>query len=66
MLGGAVLVLVFQITGMKPMGLWPGVWGFIVSLTLYIAVSMMTPAPTQKAEEFIHYLREALPKGNFF
>lgn len=66
MLAGAVLVLVFQVTGLKPLGLWPGVWGFIVSLVLYIAVSLVTPAPMQKAEEFIHYLREALPKGNFF
>ena len=66
MIAGAVLVLVFQVTGLKPLGLWPGVWGLMVCLALYILVSLMTAAPEQKAEEFIHYLREALPKGNFF
>ena len=66
MIVGAILVLFFQVTGRKSLGLWPGVWALIVCHALYIVVSLMTTAPTQKAEEFIHYLRDALPKGNFF
>ncbi len=66
MIVGAILVLALQLSGIKPLGLWPGVWGLVVCIALYILVSLLTPAPRQKAEEFIHYLREVLPKGNFF
>jgi SSS family solute:Na+ symporter len=62
---GAVLVLILQLTGWKPLGMWPGVWGFIVCALLYVGVSMVTTAPVQKAESFIGYLEETLPKHNF-
>jgi SSS family solute:Na+ symporter len=65
MVVGAVLVLVLQLTGGKPLGLWPGVWGFIVCITLYIVVSFFTQAPVQKGEEFIGYLQEELPRSRF-
>lgn len=65
MIVGAILVLVLQLSGSKPLGLWPGVWGLLVCLTLYILVSLVTRAPKEKADEFIGYLKEALPKGNF-
>jgi SSS family solute:Na+ symporter len=66
MLIGALVVLGLQLTGFKPLGWWPGVWGFVVSIALYIFVSLLTEAPLRKAEEFIDYLREELPKRNFF
>ncbi len=62
---GAIVVLLFQITGWKPLGWWPGVWGFIVCVVLFIGVSLATKPPKEKAEEFIGYLREALAKGKF-
>ena len=62
---GAILVLTLQLTGYKPLGWWPGVWGFIVCIVLYIIVSLVTQAPTQKAEKFIGYLKKELPKRNF-
>jgi len=65
MIVGAIIVLVFQITGWKPLGWWPGTWGFIVCVILFIGVSLATRPPKEKAEEFIGYLREALKKSNF-
>jgi hypothetical protein len=37
----------------------------MLCLALYILVSLLTNAPKEKAEEFISYLKEELPKGNF-
>jgi SSS family solute:Na+ symporter len=62
---GAVLVLVLQLTGYKPLGMWPGVWGLIVCLILFIGISYVTTAPLQKAEAFIGYLDKNLPKYKF-
>jgi SSS family solute:Na+ symporter len=62
---GAILVLTLQLTGYKPLGWWPGVWGFIVCIFLYIVISLLTPAPARKAESFINYLKKELPKRNF-
>jgi SSS family solute:Na+ symporter len=65
MVGGAILVLALQVSGSKPLGLWPGVWGLMVCIALYVFVSLCTRPPVQKAKEFLEYLHEALPKGNF-
>ncbi len=65
MIAGAVTVLVFQASGFRPFGLWPAVWGIAVCLILFIAVSLATSPPVEKADEFIDYLREELPKRNF-
>jgi SSS family solute:Na+ symporter len=66
MLIGALVVLGLQMTGIEPFGWWPGVWGFLVSIALYIFISLLTEAPVRKAEEFIGYLKEELPKRNLF
>ena len=65
MVVGAVLVLVLQLTGYKPLGWWAGVWGFIVCIILYVVVSLFPQAPVHKAKEFINYLNKELPKRNF-
>jgi len=65
MIAGAIIVLVFQLTGWKPLGWWPGVWGFVVCVPLFIIVSLATRPPKEKAEEFIGYLKGALKKGRF-
>jgi len=62
---GAIVVLLFQLTGWKPLGWWPGTWGFIVCVILFIGVSLATKPPREKAEEFIGYLKEKLAEGKF-
>ena len=44
----------FYMAGMKPFGLWPPVWGFIISTVLYVVVSLVTKPP-EKASEFVDY-----------
>jgi SSS family solute:Na+ symporter len=63
---GAVLVLVLQFSDLKPLGMWPGVWGCIVCVALFIGISLMTTPPRAKAEEFIGYLERELPHYRFF
>jgi len=62
---GAIVVLLFQVTGWKPLGWWPGTWGFIVCAILFVGVSLATKPPREKAEEFIGYLKEKLADGKF-
>jgi SSS family solute:Na+ symporter len=66
MLIGAAAVLVLQLTGYKPLGMWPGVWGLLICVLFFILVSLCTRPPEEKAKEFLDYLQETLPKGNFF
>ncbi len=66
MVAGSILVLVLQFSGAKPLGVWPGVWGFLLCLILYVAVSLFTQAPGDKANAFIGFLDENLPKYRFF
>jgi len=62
---GAAVVLILQFSGYKPLGLWPGVWGFILCLLLYVVVSLFTKAPVDKAQAFIGYLKNNLARHNF-
>lgn len=63
---GALVVLILQVTGLKPLGWWPGTWGIAICLPLFIIVSLLTKPPREKADEFLDYLREKLKEGNFF
>ena len=65
MLGGSILVLVLQLTGIKPLGIWPGVWGLAICVIFYIGISVLTQAPVEKAEEFIGYLEKNMRKYRF-
>jgi len=62
---GAIVVLLFQVTGWKPLGWWPGTWGIVVCLPLFVIVSLATRPPKEKAEEFMGYIRTKLKEGNF-
>jgi SSS family solute:Na+ symporter len=62
---GAVVVLLFQVTGWRPLGWWPGTWGFIVCVILFVGVSLATKPPKKKADEFIGYLKQKLSEGRF-
>lgn len=65
MIGGAVLTMVLQLGGYKPWGHWAGVWGIIVCTLLFIVGSLLTSPPTRKAEEFMGYLEQELPRHRF-
>jgi SSS family solute:Na+ symporter len=62
---GAVVVLVLQVTGAKPLGWWPGVWGLLLCTVVFVAVSLATRAPKAKADEFLDYLADKLRSGNY-
>ena len=55
--GGAV-VLITQFANLRPLGLWPGVWGLIVSTALYVIVSLLTRPAAERAREFVTALRQ--------
>jgi solute:Na+ symporter, SSS family len=57
---GGLVATVFQYSGLRPLGLWPGVWSGVVAVVLFVGVSMVTKAPEQKAAEFLSYLKEEL------
>jgi len=57
---GGLVATVFQYGGLRPFGLWPGVWSSLVAVVLFIGVSLATRAPEQKAAEFLGYLKEEL------
>ncbi|MFC2008563.1 sodium:solute symporter [Chloroflexota bacterium] len=62
---GAAVVLVLQVTGAKPLGWWPGVWGLICCVVVFVGVSLLTKAPTRKAEEFLGYISLKLSSGKY-
>lgn len=57
---GGLLVALLELTQLRPLGQASGVWGLLVSVALYVGVSLVTKAPEGKATEFIDYLRGAL------
>ncbi len=44
----------FYVAGLKPLGLWPPVWGLIISTVIYVVVSLLTKPP-EKAADFVDY-----------
>ncbi len=59
-IGSGILVIIFEAFRMKPLGLSAGIWGLILSTTIFILVSLITKAPKEKAEEFLGYVKMAL------
>jgi len=51
-----LVVIFIELTGVKPLGLGSGIWAIVLSTVLFIGVSLMTKAPSQKANEFISYV----------
>lgn len=60
LIGGGLVSLVLQATGWKPLGWWPGVWTLLVATGLFIAVSEVTSAPTERATQFVDEIAAAL------
>jgi len=58
-------VIVLEFFQLKPLGLASGLWGILVSTLLFIVVSLLTRAPTDKAHEFLTYVQKALKNEKY-
>lgn len=56
---GGIATGVMYVANIKPLGWWPSVWGFLVTLLLFVVVSLLTPSP-DKSDEFVDYVNEEL------
>jgi SSS family solute:Na+ symporter len=63
MLTGITIVFVLQITGIKPLGQWPALWGFAGSCAAFVAVSLLTVTP-KNSGEFFGVLGDFLRRNN--
>lgn len=54
------LVFFLELTGTRFLGQGSGVWGLLVSVVLFVGISLATPAPTERATEFLEHTREKL------
>lgn len=52
-----LMVIVFELLKLKPLGLASGIWGILVSTVLFVLVSLLTKAPLEKADQFIKATR---------
>lgn len=54
------LVFTLETTSTRLLGQGSGVWGLLASITLFVGVSLMTKAPTERATEFMDTTRKEL------
>src|SRR5690606_1376882 len=59
-----LVVIYLELAKVKPLDLASGLWGLFISTVLFIIVSLLTKAPTEKANEFLTYVRTELSKIN--
>ena len=64
MVVGSVVTGSLYVLGYYPLGHWPAVWGGITCSVVFVAVSLLTKEPAEKASGFIGYLEETLPEKN--
>lgn len=55
-----IIVILLEAFQWKPLGLAPGIWGLVLSTTIFIVVSLFTKPPTEKAEEFFYTVKTEL------
>lgn len=63
-IGGGLLVIGLEWTQTRWLGQASGVWGLIISLVLFIGVSLVTRPPRDAADRFLGYLHQALKERN--
>ncbi len=56
---GGTATGVMYVADIKPFGWWPSVWGFVVTLVVFVGVSLFTAAP-EKSDEFVDYVNKEL------
>ena len=61
-IGGGVLVFWLQLTGTRLLGQGAGVWGLVVSVLLFVVVSLATRAPAERAREFMDHVKDGLAR----
>lgn len=59
-LGAGSVVFVLELTQTRLFGQGSGVWGLLISIVLFIGVSLATKAPDQRASEFLSHVKEGL------
>lgn len=59
---GGTLVFVLELTQTKLLGQGSGVWGLLASVVLFVGVSLATPKPTGRAQEFVDHVQQKLSK----
>ena len=64
MIVGGVLTAVMYLTNFYPLGWWPSVWGALVTVVLFVGVSLATKPP-QHAGQFIDELQSELSRNGF-
>lgn len=55
-----LLVFYLELTGTSLLGQGSGVWGLLVSVSLFVGVSLATSSPTERAEHYLSYTKRAL------
>lgn len=53
-----------QFSGWQPFGQGAGIWTLIVSTLIFVGVSLVTEAPSEKADQFIDYLNKECEAKN--
>jgi SSS family solute:Na+ symporter len=56
---GGIATGVMYVANIKPFGWWPSVWGFFITLIIYVLVSLFTSSP-DKSEEFVDYVNREM------
>lgn len=56
---GGIVTGVLYVADLKPFGWWPSVWGFLLTIFLFITISLLT-APPDKSGEFVDYVNRRL------
>src|SRR5699024_4888247 len=51
MLAGTLLAAFFTFTGLKPLGIFSGIWGLMLNLAIYTGGSMILGTATEKGTE---------------
>lgn len=59
---GGALVFYLQFASIRFLDQGAGIWGLVVSTVLFIGISLLTPAPSTRADEFIDHVNQNLRK----
>lgn len=59
-----LVVFTLELTKTRFLDQGSGVWGLALSIVLFVGVSLITPAPTDRAEEFLAVTKERLARHN--
>lgn len=61
---GSFTAVYLQFSGWRPFGHAAGVWTLIVSVLVFVFVSLFTEAPKEKADQFIDYINKECESKN--